>query len=187
VVFNMMSNKIGSRIEKLRKEAGLTQAQVAKSLDVRRETVNQWESGTRDLKTNATVKLAELFHVSCDYILRGISAEFTDVNAATGLSNEAIENLDAFKDLGISTLLEGILKSKYLADLAANLSDYLCIRNEIDPEVPPRFILKDLGEHIEDLKKSVRDDQVILSAADAKMYRLQRAVDVIKTILFKEM
>ena len=86
-------NTIGSRIEALRQEKGLTQAALAKQMSVKRETIVQWESNSRDLKTAATVKLADFFNVTCDYILRGIEAENVDVHKQLGLSDAAINAL----------------------------------------------------------------------------------------------
>ena len=58
----MESNKkIGERIKKLREEKGETQAEVAKKLNVKRETVNHWENGERDLKTEYTIKNPDAF------------------------------------------------------------------------------------------------------------------------------
>ena len=87
------SNSIGKRIEGFRKNRGLTQAELAKEMGVKRETVVQWESNSRDLKTSATVKLADFFGVTCDEILRGIKAENVDINKKTGLSDKAIDRL----------------------------------------------------------------------------------------------
>lgn len=107
-----MSNEntlsIGLRISKLREERGLSQKQLADELEkiglkVRRETVTQWENGTRDLKTEYTVKLADFFGVSCDEILRGIKSEHLSVAKATGLSDETIRNLRKIARLGDST------------------------------------------------------------------------------------
>jgi len=91
-------NSIGSQIEELRKEAGLTQSELAKKMNVKRETVVQWESNSRDLKTEATIRLANFFGVSCDFILRGIEAENVEINKQTGLNEEAIKTLKKIKD-----------------------------------------------------------------------------------------
>jgi len=64
---------IGERIQQLRMDKNLTQSELAKELGVKRETVNQWENGTRDLKTGYTIKLANYFNETCDYILKGIN------------------------------------------------------------------------------------------------------------------
>ena len=95
---NNTREKIGLRISKLRESHNLSQAQLASELGkmglkVRRETVTQWENGTRDLKTEYTIKLAEFFDVSCDYILRGIAAENLSAAEETGLTNEAITHI----------------------------------------------------------------------------------------------
>jgi len=95
-------NTIGSRLEGLRKRDGLTQAEVAQLLSVKRETVVQWESNTRDLKTIATIKLAKLYGVTSDYILgltsvtaRNLSTQ--SISNTTGLSEQSIEQLKIYK------------------------------------------------------------------------------------------
>ena len=93
---NMVS--IGLRISKLREERGLQQNQLAEALaklgiQVRRETVTQWENGSRDLKTEYTVKLADFFGVTCDYILREIESENVNISKETGLTNDSIKRL----------------------------------------------------------------------------------------------
>jgi len=92
-------NEIGERIRQLREAKGLTQAQLAKELFIaKRETVSQWEAGTRDLKTEYTIKLADYFGVTCDYILRGVKAENVDINKRLGLSDESIAILTEMND-----------------------------------------------------------------------------------------
>ena len=89
---------IGQRIAVLREERGLSQKQLSDELakiglKVRRETITQWENGTRDLKTEYTIKLADFFGVTCDYILREIEAGNISIYKETGLTNESINNL----------------------------------------------------------------------------------------------
>lgn len=92
-------NDIGLRIKRLREEKGLTQQDMADALNVKRQTVAQWENGERDLKTGYIIDLAEYLNVSSDYLL-GISdyktKENTDIGAVLGLSEKAIE---AIKDI----------------------------------------------------------------------------------------
>ena len=112
-------NNIGVRIEHLRTSRNLTQAALAKEIGVKRETVVQWEGNSRDLKTSATIKLANFFNVSCDYILCGVSAENLDFSTETGLSERAIATLKSMwdhPDMGgdpdivcaLNVLLEGV-------------------------------------------------------------------------------
>lgn len=59
----------------------------------------KWENGSRDLKTEHTIVLADYFNVTCDYILRGVKAENVDVNKKLGLSDKAIQSLIELKKL----------------------------------------------------------------------------------------
>ena len=89
----MQGNKIGERIKALREARGLTQSDVANALHVKRETVTHWENGTRDLKTESTIHLAQYFGVSCDEILTGNTPEYAPLSDKLGLSAEALETL----------------------------------------------------------------------------------------------
>ena len=65
---------ISNKIKELREQAGFSQSQLAKKLDVTRSSVNAWEMGLSAPTTQYIVALAKLFHVSADYIL-GLEAE----------------------------------------------------------------------------------------------------------------
>lgn len=75
-------NMIYDKIKILREEAGYSQSQLAKKLDVTRSSVNAWEMGLSTPTTNYIVALAKLFHVSADYLL--------------GLSNQKSIILDTY-------------------------------------------------------------------------------------------
>ena len=89
----MECNTIGERIAHLRKVKGISQRDLANAMYVKREVVTHWEVGDRDLKTEYTIKLADYFGVTCDYLLRGIQSENVDVAKVTGLNNKSIENI----------------------------------------------------------------------------------------------
>ncbi|MGN0706937.1 MAG: helix-turn-helix transcriptional regulator [Faecalibacterium sp.] len=67
---------ISEKIKELREKAGLSQAQLAKKLDVTRSSVNAWEMGLSTPTTQYVVDMARLFHVSTDHIL-GMESEMT--------------------------------------------------------------------------------------------------------------
>ena len=100
---------IGERIEHLRTEKRATQAELAASIGVKRETIHQWESGTRDLKTGAIIKLAQHFNVSADWLL-GLSdvmafdSDTQRLHSVTGLSEDAIKTLKEWNDGGTATI-----------------------------------------------------------------------------------
>ena len=60
---------ICDRIKQLREQAGYSQAQLAKRLDVTRSSVNAWEMGLSIPTTQYVAELTQLFHVSADYML----------------------------------------------------------------------------------------------------------------------
>ena len=81
---------ICDRIKQLREQAGYSQAQLAKRLDVTRSSVNAWEMGFSMPTTQYVVALAKLFHVSADYLL-GLTASSSIV--LDGYTQEEIELL----------------------------------------------------------------------------------------------
>jgi len=76
------------KIKELRENAGYSQAQLAKKLDVTRSSVNAWEMGLSMPTTQYVVALAKLFRVSTDYLL-GIEKQKTLV--LDGYSETEIE------------------------------------------------------------------------------------------------
>ncbi len=98
-ICNMKSNKsVHSIIYKLRNDRHLKQEDVAAALDVSREVLNHWESGTRHIKAEHLKKLAMYYGVSSDYLL-GLSdvassnPAVSDVCKYTGLSEDAVKKL----------------------------------------------------------------------------------------------
>lgn len=123
-----MVHEIGARIQKLREDKGITQAQLADELGVRRVVVSKWELGIQDLKTEYTVKLAEFFGVSCDELLRGIAPPNSTVNYELGLTNKSIKALKEFKRLDYTDhlkIINGVLSGgEKLTDLLYSIEDY---------------------------------------------------------------
>lgn len=56
-------------IKKLRERAELSQSTLAKKVGVTRSAVNAWEMGLSIPTTQYVAELAQLFHVSADYML----------------------------------------------------------------------------------------------------------------------
>ena len=60
----------GAKIAEERKRLGMTQEQLAEVLGVTRQSVSRWESDSAYPETDKLVKLAQLFEVECDYLLK---------------------------------------------------------------------------------------------------------------------
>lgn len=78
----------GSLLKDLRLQAGLTQKQLAERLWLSKATVSYYEQSLRYPSPEILVKIANVFHVSTDYLLgREGKAQTLDV---TGLTEEDI-------------------------------------------------------------------------------------------------
>lgn len=59
---------IGNRIAFLREQRGLTQEELATSLGISRAALSHYEKNRREPDTETLSKVADLFHVSLDYL-----------------------------------------------------------------------------------------------------------------------
>ena len=66
--------KFNTRLKELRLEAGLTQKDLAKAIEVGRTTISEYESGKIVPKQEGLLRIANHFNVSVDY-LTGVSNE----------------------------------------------------------------------------------------------------------------
>lgn len=60
---------MSNRIKELREENNMTQVRLSIELEVSQETISAYESGKHYPSVAALLKLSEIFHASCDYIL----------------------------------------------------------------------------------------------------------------------
>lgn len=60
---------LGKRIKKLREEAGLSQKELAKRLNISNTTLSQYETGQRVPSDDIKIKIAEFFNTTIDYLL----------------------------------------------------------------------------------------------------------------------
>lgn len=81
---------IADRIKNLREQQNKTQTDLAKQLGITRSSVNAWEMGISVPSTQYIVELANIFHVSTDYLLGVNNTATVDV---AGLSDKDIELL----------------------------------------------------------------------------------------------
>ena len=69
--------------KKLRKEAGLTQGEVAVSLGVKQQTVQKWEYGENRPPPSRWAAIAELYRVPVEVLLQAGTAEAGQVTATS--------------------------------------------------------------------------------------------------------
>ena len=66
---------LGARIAALRRETGLSQAQLAQKLQVSPSALGMYEQGRREPSMETVVAMARVFGVTTDYLLTGSRAE----------------------------------------------------------------------------------------------------------------
>ena len=69
--------EFSERLKKLRKDAGLTQVDVANKLGISQPAYASWERGIKKLTQDNLVKIAQILNVSVDYLV-GNSQETLD-------------------------------------------------------------------------------------------------------------
>lgn len=87
---------LGAEIERLRRQAGLDQREVARHLDVHESAISRIESGQRGLGVEELFRLAELFGVDADAIAMEEETEPALLRAAAAGDEEIGRCLDAF-------------------------------------------------------------------------------------------
>lgn len=111
-------NGIGIRITELRKQAGMSQFQLAKVLDVATSTLGMYETGKREPSLKVLNRIANYFNVSTDYLLgrpekRNVDDEKIDYTAL----EDAIDNAKSFDGRPMSDndreVIRGILKGYF--------------------------------------------------------------------------
>ena len=61
---------LSEKIYKLRKNSGLSQEQLAEQLNVSRQAISKWESGTAVPESEKLITISNYFGVSVDYLLK---------------------------------------------------------------------------------------------------------------------
>lgn len=66
---------LSENLQFLRAHSGVTQEQLAERLDVSRQSVSKWESGSAYPEMDTLLKLCDMFHIDLDTLLRGDAAQ----------------------------------------------------------------------------------------------------------------
>jgi transcriptional regulator with XRE-family HTH domain len=100
---------IASRLALARKQAGLSQAQVAKLLNLHRPSITEAEAGRRNVTATELAKLAEIYGVSLDWLACANSDSADGVNDRIQLAARELAKLkndDLEKVLGLLQALK---------------------------------------------------------------------------------
>ena len=75
----------GEKIQKLRKEAGMSQEELAYQLGVSRQAISKWERGNGYPETEKIVRMSKIYHVTLDYLLNEEDVQTQEANAERGI------------------------------------------------------------------------------------------------------
>ena len=86
---------LGKRITALRKQAGLSQAELAKRVNVSASAIGMYEQGRREPPIDILVAMSNEFDVSIDYLITGTYR----ISAGTETNLVKDRNVEAFSTL----------------------------------------------------------------------------------------
>ena len=172
-------------------------------LSVKRETVNQWENGIRQIKGEDVARLADALETTTDYILRGIKAENLSAAKETGLSDGAITKLRQLSQAGERPGERGVYRYGYTIETLRVLSELIEsnhfheLFNSIGGYLIAAGVLPDEAYKSEEQDLTVEEYSrfygwakgrglEVIPRNDAKELYLQKACDILKDIC-KEM
>lgn len=110
---------MADRIQKLRKEKGISQEELAQNLGVSRQAVSKWESGQSLPDLDKVIGMSDFLDVSTDYLLKGTEpSETGKKEAGAGVFVAAATALDA---IGLILSAAVWYETQHTAALAAGL------------------------------------------------------------------
>ncbi|MFQ7001073.1 MAG: helix-turn-helix domain-containing protein [Clostridium sp.] len=104
---------IGERIKFLRTEKGITQSELAKTLNIARSTLSQYESNQRTPSDDMKLKLSSIFNVSIDYLLGLTDIPYTQ---KTGRTNRKTSDEQLLETKPTTVSFEEYLKKYNVSD-----------------------------------------------------------------------
>ena len=86
---------LGVRIAALRRQAGLSQAELARQLQCSASAVGMYEQGRREPPADLLVRMARVFGVSTDYLLTGRAQEPQDQRSLADVLLRSLNDAEA--------------------------------------------------------------------------------------------
>lgn len=85
---------LGPRIAALRKEKGLSQAELAQQLKISPSAVGMYEQGRREPSAQLLVAMAQVFDISTDYLLTGQAHSSSEADALQRMLLQRVTSAD---------------------------------------------------------------------------------------------
>lgn len=147
----MDAKVVGLTIARLRKRNSMTQAQLAKELNVSAKTVSKWENGLGFPEVSQFPTLAQIFGVSVDYLMTGSRRGIT---IAGNIIADIVKRVDCYPERGMLANITSITRA--VGGCAPNTAIDLSVMDRrvpvsvmgrIGDDEHGRFILSKLSRH----------------------------------------
>lgn len=99
---------LSEKLYTLRKKSGLSQEQLAEQLNVSRQAISKWESGTSTPESDKLIAISQYFNVSLDYLMKEDNDQSKDTPQTEQRESTQAEN-HTQKSLGFITCIGGII------------------------------------------------------------------------------
>lgn len=104
----MDPKSFGLNIASLRRKGGLTQAALAKKLNVSDKTISKWETGLGFPEITQLPVLANVFGVTVDYLVTG---ERKGIAIAGNMLTDVVKNIDCYPQIGMLSNITSISRA----------------------------------------------------------------------------
>lgn len=115
-----IDNKVGLEIKRLRKENKLTQAELAEAIGVSKSSIEKYETGRTNPSVDVQGKLAKLFNIDEDFIIKIAAKE-----AAQSYIEKCLEVTKPIYEAEISRLQDTINTQANFIETLKELIDHL--------------------------------------------------------------
>lgn len=137
------TKKFGGYLSKLRKNADMTQSELAEKLNLTRQAISKYETGDSFPDISVLVLIADVFHVSIDDLIKSgepTRGEASILNSvATGEDNIVLDNISDFKGIApllkpsvLNVLSEGLKQQGIDITSIVSLAEYLSDETVVD-------------------------------------------------------
>lgn len=114
---------LSEKIYMLRKKSGLSQEQLAEKLNVSRQAISKWESGTAVPESEKLITISNYFGVSVDYLLKEDEEDKTEVADNTIDDNPKMIAGIIISIAGVVSMIIWGLLSIFSPDASNHISD----------------------------------------------------------------
>ena len=101
-------SELGKRIQELRKQSGLTQAQLASKIEISHTQLTRYESKNIQPPADVLQRMANIFDVSIDYIVSGNKSDKVEQTLKDAELIKQFKNLDKLPEEEKNTILKVI-------------------------------------------------------------------------------